>query len=196
MLRIVSRILLAVTGWKTTQGPPPEDKYVVVAAPHTSNWDLVYMVAVGAVFGIRFSFIAKHSLFWPPLGWLLRALGAIPIDRRRPQNMVEQMAEAFENADRLILAVPPEGTRGRAEYWKSGFYRIAEAAGVPIVLSVLDYGRHEAGFGPVIRPKGDIRADMDRVRAFYADKTGRYPDRFGPVRLRAEEVAEVESGSC
>lgn len=187
MLKFIGWVLLTVTGWRAVQGPPAEKKYVIVAAPHTSNWDMVYMVAFGAIYGVKFRFLMKHTVFWWPLSWLVTALGGVPVDRRSPHNVVEQMADQFDAADQFVLAVPPEGTRGRVECWKSGFYHIARGAGVPIVLSQLDWSRKQAGFGPLFWPSDDIRADMDIVRAYYADKHGRFPEQSGPIRLREED---------
>lgn len=192
MLKLIARILLGVTGWQAVQGPPPEKQFVFVAAPHTSNWDLVYMVAFGAIYGIKFRFLAKHTIFWPPLGWLVSALGAVPVDRRAAHGVVGQMTDVFAAADGFILAVPPEGTRRRTEYWKSGFYHIARGAGVPIVLSQLDWSRKRAGFGPLFWPTDDMRADMDKIRAYYADKHGRFPEKSGPIRLREEDAEPGE----
>ena len=187
MLKLIGRVWLALVGWTAAENPPALTKCVVIAAPHTSNWDLVHMVAISWVYGVELSFMTKHTLFWPPLGWLLHAVGAVPVDRRARHNLVAQTVEFFQSRDRLMLAVPAEGTRGRTEFWKSGFYRIALAADVPIVLGYLDYRIKEGGLGPQVQPTGDLRADMDQIRAFYTDKTGRHPEQFGPIRLRDED---------
>jgi 1-acyl-sn-glycerol-3-phosphate acyltransferase len=160
---------------------------VLIAAPHTSNWDLAYLLALAAAFDLRVSWMGKHALFRPPLGWLMRLAGGIPIVRHRRGGMVEQAASRLSCADKLVLVVPAEGTRKRVTHWKSGFYHIARTAKVPIVLGYLDYRRRRGGFGPSIEATGDIRADMDKIRAFYADKVGRYPDQFGEVRLAEED---------
>ena len=183
----LARACLAVVGWRAVDDVPKEPKYVLIAAPHTSNWDGVLMLLCGAASGVRPTWVAKHTLFRPPLGWLLRATGGIPVDRRVRTHAVEHFAELLRTHEKLCLAVPPEGTRGRAPYWKSGFYRVAQTAGVPICLGFLDYGRKRGGFGPVVHPTGDIRADMDVIRAFYADKKGLYPENQGPVRLQQED---------
>jgi len=179
-------------GWKI-EGQPPEDKhFVLIAAPHTSNWDLPYLLAFATVFDIKVSWLAKHSLFYPPMGWVLRALGGIPIVRHKKSNVVDAMVEEFASRSELVLVVPTEGTRSRVECWKSGFYHIAIGAGVDIVPSYLDYGNKRGGFGPALNPTGDLAVDMQYFREFYADKTGKFPELFGPVRLR-EEVAANNS---
>lgn len=160
---------------------------MLIAAPHTSNWDLAYLLAFAELFGVRVSWLGKHTLFRPPLGFLMRRAGGIPVVRHQRGALVEQAAQLFAERDELALVVPAEGTRSAAAHWKSGFYHIARSAGVPIVCGYLDYARRRGGFGPTIVPTGDVAADMDRVRAFYADKTARYPEKFGPVRLREED---------
>lgn len=181
-----ARWLLRLAGWKLEGVRPACDRYVLIAAPHTSNWDFPYMLAFAAAFDIKVTWMAKHSLFFRPLGWLLRAMGGIPIIRHENQNVVDVMVATFASATKLVLAVPAEGTRDRTEYWKSGFYHIAREAGVPIVPSFLDYGRKRGGFGPALVPTLDMGVDMQYLRDFYADMTGKFPANFGPVRLRDE----------
>jgi 1-acyl-sn-glycerol-3-phosphate acyltransferase len=166
---------------------PESARFVLIAAPHTSNWDLAFLLALAAGFDLRISWMGKHALFRPPLGWLMRLTGGIPIVRHQRGDMVAQAARSFASAEKLALVVPAEGTRSRVSHWKSGFYHIARTANVPIVLGYLDYRRRRGGFGPSIEATGDVRADMDLIRAFYADKVGRFPDQFGEVRL-ADEV--------
>jgi 1-acyl-sn-glycerol-3-phosphate acyltransferase len=158
----------------------------LIAAPHTSNWDLPYLLAFATIFGVRVNWMGKHTLFRGPVGWLMRKLGGIPVRRHRSNDLVQQMASVIQAEDRIALVVPAEGTRSYTPHWKSGFYHIARAANVPIVLSYLDYARRRGGFGPELIPSGDIREDMEEIRAFYADKKGRYPDKFGEIRLKEE----------
>ena len=186
MLKLVARWFLKLTGWEPEGSKPLERKFVLIAAPHTSNWDLAYMLAVAAHFDLKVSWMGKHALFRPPFGWLMRRVGGIPIVRHRSGNRVAEMTRAFQERESLILVVPAEGTRGYVAHWKSGFYHIARSAGVPIVLGYLDYARRRGGFGPALQPSGDIRCDMDKIRAFYADKIGKHPDQFGEVRLKEE----------
>lgn len=186
MARWLAHAFLWLTGWKPEGARPATPRYVLIAAPHTSNWDFPYTLALAAVFGIRIRWMGKHSLFRFPFGGLMRRLGGIPVRRDRHNNIVEQMARELREADELALIVPTEGTRRRVEHWKSGFYHIAVGANVPIVMGYLDFRRKRGGFGAAFQPTGDLRADMDAIRAFYADKSGRHPDNFGPVRLREE----------
>jgi 1-acyl-sn-glycerol-3-phosphate acyltransferase len=183
----LARLVLSAFGWQLEGAVPDEPKWVLIAAPHTSNWDLVLMLLCGAAFGEWPSWAGKHTLFRPPQGWLFRLLGGIPIDRRTRGNRVEQLAALFAGRERLVLAIAPEGSRSNNEHWKSGFYWVAHTAGVPVCLAFLDFGRRRAGLGPLLRTTGDLKADMDVVRSFYAGKTGRFPERQGPVRLEGEE---------
>jgi 1-acyl-sn-glycerol-3-phosphate acyltransferase len=184
----IARLLLSAVGWREDGAIPAESKYVLIAAPHTSNYDLPIMLLISWIYGVKVSWMGKHTLFKPPFGRFFRAMGGIPVDRRAPQGLVAQMAEVIEREDVIALVVPPEGTRSHSDTWKSGFYRIAKAANVPIVLGYLDYQTKRGGFGPVINTTDDIAADMDRIRAFYADKAGLYPAQVGPVELRGESA--------
>jgi 1-acyl-sn-glycerol-3-phosphate acyltransferase len=147
------------------------------------------MMAMAWSLGIRPNWMGKAALFKPPLGRIYRALGGIPTYGDVRTGVVEQSVARFRESDDLVLAVPAEGTRGLATHWRSGFYHIARLAEVPIVLGYLDYARKRAGLGPEIRPSGDVRADMDRIRAFYAGRSGRYPALFTEPRLIEEETA-------
>lgn len=187
MRRLLARAFLRATGWTAEGAPPKPHRFVLIAAPHTSNWDLAYLLAFAAVFDLRISFMMKHTVFRGPLGPFFKSLGGIPIRRHLRENLVKQMVEAFRTGDDMVLVVPAEGTRDRVERWKSGFYHIAREAGVPIVLSYLDWGRRRGGFGPAVIPTGHYREDMDAIRDFYADKTGRHPELFAEPKLREED---------
>lgn len=188
MPRWLASLYLRLSGW-TLQGSPPDlKKYVVLAAPHTSNWDAVYMLALAKMYRIRVHWAGKHTLFRWPLGGFMRWIGGLPVNRHSGRNTVQQLADEFEKRKELILAVAPEGTRDRAEFWKSGFYFIACQAKVPIVLGILNYKKKTGGLYHVIHPTGNIHADMEKIREFYADAQGKYPDNFGPIRLREESV--------
>jgi len=186
--RFIGRTYLRVNGWEEAGERPEPKKYVLIAAPHTTNWDLPYMLAISFVHDVPISWAGKHTLFKFPYGWFMKALGGIPIVRTKRSNRVESLARLFDKYPNLVLAVPAEGTRSRTEHWKSGFYHIAREADVPIVCSFLDYEKRRGGFGPTLYPSGDIEADMDKLRAFYEDKVGKYPEKFGPVRLRSEKI--------
>jgi 1-acyl-sn-glycerol-3-phosphate acyltransferase len=190
--RWVGKTWLAVFGWSLEGVPAEHPKFIFIAAPHTSGWDLPFMLATAWVMDVSISWMGKRELFAPPFGWFMRGLGGIPIDRSKHKNTVRWAISEFERAERLILAVPAKGTRARAEYWKSGFYYIAKGAGVPVGLGYLDYGKKRCGVGAFIVPSDDVRADMDRIRAFYAGVTAKYPDLEGPPRLREEDEGESD----
>lgn len=189
MRKWIARAFLRATGWKPEGAPPACKRFVLIAAPHTSNWDLFYLLAFAEHYDVHISFMMKHSVFRGPLGPLFRSLGGIPIYRHKRGDLVKQMVEAFRERDEFMLVVPAEGTRSRVEYWKSGFYHIAREANVPIVCGYLDFARRRGGFGPAIVPSGSVADDMDAIRDFYADKIGRHPELFAEPRLREEEVA-------
>jgi len=182
----LGRLWLGAFGWKIQEYDQGYRKFVVIAAPHTSNWDLPFMLATAYAMRVRVSWFGKHTVFIPPLGWLLRKLGGIPVDRRSPHSLVTQMAEQFSTRDYLVLAVSPEGTRRKVDFWKSGFYQIAVKSGVPIGLSYLDYERRRSGLGMFILPTGNVKADMEKIRAFYQNIRGKYPQLESIPRLREE----------
>ena len=169
----VARAWLSSFGWRIEGGPPSVPKAVVVAAPHTSNWDLPFTLAVATALGVRISWMGKHTLFRPPFGTLMRAVGGLSVDRRSPKGAVGEAIDLLARHESLFLVVAPAGTRRNTERWKTGFYRIAQGAGVPIVLGFLDYGRKVGGFGKIFAPTGDIERDMEAIREFYAPMRGK-----------------------
>jgi len=185
----ISESILKLLGWQIVGLAPDIPKYVLIAAPHTSNFDFFYMFLVSKVFGIRIQAMTKASLFRGPLGPFSRAVGGIPVQRNSRQNLVAQMVQAFDERDSLILAVPPAGTRKRTSYWKSGFYYIALEAQVPLVCGFVDYGRKRVGVGPTIMPSGDTDADLDKIRNFYADITGKHPEEKSDIAFKPAEMA-------
>ncbi len=174
--------MLKLFRWDHRGALPDAPKYVVVGAPHTSNWDFLVMIAFTGKLGMKASWVGKHTLFRGVFGPIFRSLGGIPIDRTRSQGLVEQVAEEFARRDRLALIITPEATRGKSTHWKSGFYRIAQRAGVPILLGSVDYPRRRVEFGPCFEPSGDIDADFETIRAFYEGKRGKYPEKAGEIR--------------
>jgi 1-acyl-sn-glycerol-3-phosphate acyltransferase len=188
MRRALAQLFLRATGWQPEGPRPASRRYVLIAAPHTSNWDLVYLLAIAAVYDVSVSWMGKASLFRGPGGRVLRRLGGIAVDRRHRGNLVRQMVALFEQRERLALVVPAEGTRSYTPHWRSGFYHIARTANVPVVLGYLDYQRKRGGFGPELVLTGDVGQDMDEIRSFYSDKVGKHPQCFGPVRLKEEMV--------
>ena len=190
VLAAIGWLFLRLSGWRVEGSlPVGVTRAVVIAAPHTTNWDLPYMLAVSYVLGVRPSWLGKRELFRAPFGGLMRWLGGIPVDRDRRMNLVEQAAGRLREADRLFLVIPPSGTRSRAAHWRSGFYHIARTARVPIVCAFLDYATKTGGIGPVFVPSNDLGSDMDRLRLFYRDVRGKYPDNETPIRLSEEDAA-------
>jgi len=175
LMRWMALSVFRCCGWKAEGEKPTHPKYVIIAAPHTSNWDFVYTICLAFIYRINPLIMMKDAWFFWPLGSVFRWLGAVPIDRSRSNNVVDQSVEAFHGRRELVMVVPPAGTRKRVMYWKTGFYHIANGANVPIALGFLDYRRKVGGFGPTVRPTGDIDCDMKAIRAFYRDVAGKYP---------------------
>jgi len=175
LLRGLSLAILRVTGWKVEGALPPNTpKCVMIAAPHTSNWDLPNTLMAAFALRLRIYWMGKESIFKPPFRHLMMWLGGIPVNRDRANNLVAASAQAIVDADQpLQLVVPPEGTRQKTRYWKTGFYYIALSAKVPIVLAYMDYKRKISGLGPLFHPTGDIEADMLKIKAFYAGFSGK-----------------------
>lgn len=176
ILHYACRLYLKLAGWRLEGTPPHVDRYVVIAAPHTSNWDLPMTLAVVFAYRLKVCFLAKHTLFRWPFGIFLRWLGGVPVDRTKANSLVEQAVAFFKSTERLIMIVPPEGTRQKVRSWKSGFYYIAHGAQVPIALGFIDFKRKAAGIGDLFEPTGDFDADLPKIRAFYAGITGKNPD--------------------
>lgn len=185
----LAKKILILFGWKLVGEAPDLPKLVLIAAPHTSNWDLPIMLAVAFALNRRLSWMGKDSAFrWPLLGWLFKQLGGIPINRRSKNDMVQQMVATFAARESLTLAIPPAGTRNKRDYWKSGFYHIALQARVPLAFGFIDFGRRETGVGS--EPyylTGDITKDMDVVREFYGDMLPKFPELMSQIRLRQED---------
>jgi 1-acyl-sn-glycerol-3-phosphate acyltransferase len=182
-----ARLVLRLSRWHTVGQAPVSG--IMVGAPHTSNWDWVAMLLPTWRDGVQARVLIKRELFRGPLGLLLRVTGGIPLDRRNPGETVRTLLAQAERDEHFLLVLAAEGTRGKADYWKSGFYKIAQQTGLPIALGFIDGPTRTMGFGPTFRPTGDVSADMDVVRAFYADKRGINPELRTEPRLREEETA-------
>lgn len=181
----LGRMMLRLMRWRIGPGLPDLAKAVIITAPHSSNWD--FPIGIAVVFALRLDvrFIGKMELFHGPLGPLMRWLGGLPVDRKHPVGLVEQTVAMFQEREALLLAVAPEGTRKPVARWKSGFHRIALAAGVPIVPGYFDNRRREVGFGAPFYPTGDAEADIAALRAFYAP----IPRRDGRLTVSAAPAA-------
>ena len=183
---LIARAYWAASRYRLRSQPPPaEGGAVLIGAPHTSNWDFVFMLAICWRHGFAPLWVGKHTLFKPPFGAVMRALGGIPVDRAHPGRLVSDVVARVKDG-RHFLVVTPEGTRSLRTVWKSGFYRIARDADLPVVLGFVDSATRTAGLGPTIHLTGDVVADMDQIREFYADKRGIRPGDFTPPRLREE----------
>jgi 1-acyl-sn-glycerol-3-phosphate acyltransferase len=180
VLRGISVAVLKLLGWKVEGSLPPGcRKSVFIAAPHTSNWDLPFTLMVAFALRLNIYWMGKHQIFKFPFRHLMMWLGGIPVQRDKANNLVEASAQAISEADGpLQLVVPPEGTRSKVRYWKTGFYYIALGAKVPIVMAYMDYERKVSGLGPVFMPTGDIEVDMLAIKAFYAPFKGKNSDQF------------------
>ena len=183
----LARSCLAAAGWKIVYQAPPVAKAVIVFYPHTSNWDFVIGVLTRAAVRLPARYAAKDSLFTWPLGSIFRRLGGIPVNRRQRTGFVAQLTREFAQRDQFYLVITPEGTRRLTPGWKSGFYRIALAAGVPLGLAFIDYDRREVGISAYLDLSGDEARDLETIRRHYAGRTGRHPAQQAPIVLLAAE---------
>jgi 1-acyl-sn-glycerol-3-phosphate acyltransferase len=166
---------------------PVPARCVAIFYPHTSNWDTAIGLAAVFMIGLKIRFVGKDTLFAKPLlGPLLARWGGVPVNRRAPAGFIRQMQDEFVRNEEFRLAIAPEGTRSHTDFWKSGFYRLARAAAVPVALGYVDYRGREIGIGTYLDLTGDVDLDMARVRAFYAGKRGRHPAKQSPIRLHDE----------
>jgi len=173
----LAKIIMRLVGWRIEGELSDLPKYVLIGAPHTSNWDFVLFL--GVIFTLRANvrFMGKAELFRNPFGWFFCSCGGIPVDRKKPTVLVEQMVKASNESDKFILTITPEGTRHHVTEWKRGFYHIAKSAGIPIVMAVVD-GRHKTvRIGPVFHPTEDIEADMKAIQGVFAGTVGIHPRR-------------------
>jgi len=177
LMRWLSIAILNIAGWRVEGRLPEVPRFVMIAAPHTSNWDFILTLLMAFALRMKIYWMGKDAIFKRPFRGFFKWLGGIPIDRRRSNNVVRSSIRQFNEHDQLVLVVPPAGTRKRVMYWKTGFYHIAHGANVPIVLGYLDYRRKAGGIGPSVIPTGNIDEDMIGIQAFYADITGKYPEK-------------------
>ena len=176
--RLLRRVILGIYkshGWRAEGVVPEPRRFVLIAAPHTSNWDFVYFLGLTDELGIRPHFMAKTSLFRWPFTKFMLDMGGVPVDRTSSKNYVEAMIAEFNRRKEFMLTIAPEGTRGSVKAWKTGFYHIALGAGVPLVVGMMDYGTKTGGLGPAIWPTGDYKADMGKLAEIYATVTPKHP---------------------
>ena len=192
--KFLASAVLRLSGWQVHGVAPDLDQCVVIAAPHTSNWDFVWMKLMAWSLNWDVNWLGKHTLFKGPAGAFMRSWGGVPVDRRGKQDLVSQVVARFAAGETLALTIPAEGTRDRSDTWRSGFYHIAHGAGVPVVLSFLDYAKKTGGIGPTVLLTGDTTADMNEIRQFYQGITGKFPELSGPILLREESQRARETG--
>ena len=186
--RLIARIFWALSRWRLVTEPAPDRPTVLIGAPHTSNWDFVFMLGIAWKLDLHIRWLGKKSLFAGWRGPIMRRLGGIPVDRDAPGDVVREVVERIRSGERFSLVVTPDGTRSGHTHWKSGFYRIARETGMPVTLGYVDRTTMTTGLGPTFELTGDVAADMDRIRAFYADKAGLRPHLRTEPRLRDESA--------
>lgn len=187
--RLLARAFWTFSKWKLVTEPAPNRPTILIGAPHTSNWDFVVMLAIAWRLRVDVHWLGKHSLFTGWRGPIMRGLGGIPVDRSDPSKIVDEVVGRIRKGEVFALVITPDGTRGGHTHWKSGFHRIAMATGMPVTLGYLDTATRTTGLGPTLEMSGDIAADMDRIREFYADKRGIRPHLQVTPRLREEDSA-------
>lgn len=172
LLRLIAIVILKLTGWKAVGEEIENPRFVLIAAPHTSNWDFPLMLLIVLKLRLQLYWMGKNSLFPFGFGWLMRWLGGISIDRAKSHNVVNETVRQYREHESLVILIPPEGTRSKVTTWKSGFYHIANNAGVPIMMGYLDAATKEAGLADFFQPTGNLKQDMSEIRAFYSTKKG------------------------
>lgn len=175
--KFLSKIIFKIFGWHVAGHIPPDlKKSMMIAAPHTSNWDFFFARCAFYLMDVDLRYTIKKEAMVGPLGWLLKKMGALPVDRSKNNSLVNSMVEILNKSDRMVIMITPEGTRKYQPRWRKGFYYTALEAKVPIILGYLDYPNKEAGVGPIFYPTGDVEEDIEKIKAFYRTKKGKYPD--------------------
>ena len=192
MIEFISKSLLSFFGWKLEGNLPDSKKYVIIGAPHTSNWDFPLALLALSALGLRFCWVGKHTLFRGPLRFFFSSIGGIPVDRdTHSAGLVDDMIALFQTRERMILAIAPEGTRSKKTHWKTGFYHIARAAEVPLALGYIDYAKKEIGIGKWFNPTDFLEDDIFMIKSFYAGKTGKFPEKQSDIRIRPKALARL-----
>ena len=185
MYKLFAKLFFAAKGWKIQGSIPPEiKKCVLVAAPHTSNWDFLYGSCAWILFGLKVKYLIKKEWFRFPFTGLMKSLGGIPVDRNKHTNLIDAMVALVNSRDKIIVLMTPEGTRKKVDHWKQGFYHLALKANIPIVLGRLDYGTKIAFIGQSFMPTGNIEKDFEIIREFYKGVVGRVPENFSVEAIR------------
>ena len=183
IIRLLSWLVLKLSGWKVVNVAPATGSYLIIAAPHTSNWDFPLGIAMAYHLRLKVYFIGKHTLFEGIRGPIMRWLGGIPLNREASKNFVDASIEIYASNENLIFAIAPEGTRANVARWKTGFYHMAKGANVPIVLAYIDYAKKECGFGKVVYPSDNMEKDFAIIEDFYRDIAPYYPENFNPKMI-------------
>lgn len=185
-MRSISQFILKLIGWKVEDQTPQAQRYVLIAYPHTSNWDFIMGMLGKWALNMPLNWVAKHSMFWGPFRPLFIAIGGVPLNREKSVGFIQKNIELFEQREEFVLGLMPEGTRSKTDHLKTGFYHIALGANVPLALGYLDYKNKSIGVGKVMNLSGDIEADFEEIKAFYQDKTGYRPDNASDLRIHAD----------
>ena len=180
IIRLLSWLVLKLSGWKVINVAPATGSYLLIAAPHTSNWDFPLGIAMAFHLRLKVYFIGKHTLFTGITGPIMRWLGGIPLNREASKNFVDASIETYANNDNLIFAIAPEGTRASVERWKTGFYHMAKGANVPLALAYFDFATRTGGIGKMLNTTDNMDADMQAIADFYRPMTGKNPNNYNP----------------
>lgn len=183
MLSLLSKWILELLGWRTRAEFPETKKYIIIAAPHTSNWDFPLGILASKALKVNARWIGKHTIFRWPFGWFFRAIGGTPVNRGLKTDLINQIAALFSQTDELIMALAPEGTRSKTDHWKTGFWHIAKTANVPIAMAYLDFGRKQVGLGGTFYPGDSIEKDFEKIRDFYKGHRGKNPANESLIQL-------------
>jgi len=186
-MKLLSRLILKLIGWKLDERVPETQRYVLIAYPHTSNWDFILGMLAKWGMGLPINWVAKHSMFWGPFKPMFIAMGGVPLNREKTTGFIQKNIELFAQREQFILGLMPEGTRSKTDHWKTGFYHIAHGANVPIALAYLDYKNKVIGIGEIIQSSGDIHADFENIKAFYQDKIGYRPEYQSDMNIIASK---------
>ncbi len=184
-------VVMKLFRWKVEGRVPDSKKMIIIAAPHTTNWDFIFLLGAAYCFRLSINWLGKNTMFPPVVGAFFKFLGGVPVDRSKNTNLVQTLAETIKQADNFTLIIPPAGTRRRTDYWKSGFYQIALATQIPIVCGYLDYAKKIACLGMSFVPTGNVKSDMDRIRDFYRPITGKYPENTSTILLKEEDASSA-----